>query len=152
MHDLACENASPARVLVIEDEAVVAIDVCHRLRRLGYVVAGQADTGEEAVRLAGELAPDLVLMDIMLAGQMDGIDAAAAIRDRYGVPVVFLTAHSDRATLRRAGAAGPYGYLIKPFEERELQSALEIALYKSRMEQRLARTERLTAVTLRCLG
>lgn len=152
MHDLACENAVPARVLVIEDEAVVAIDVCHRLRRLGYVVAGQADTGEEALRLAGELAPDLMLMDIMLAGQMDGIDAAAAIRDRYGVPVVFLTAHSDRATLRRAGAAGPYGYLIKPFEERELQSALEIALYKSRMEKRLARSERLTAVTLRCLG
>jgi PAS domain S-box-containing protein/putative nucleotidyltransferase with HDIG domain len=152
MHDAAAEMTTAAKVLVVEDEAVVAIDVRHRLTRLGYAVIGQADTGEEAVRLTGELVPDLVLMDIILAGEMDGVDAAAAIRDRYAVPVVFLTAHSDRATLRRAGAAGPYGYLIKPFEERELQSALEIALYKSRMEKRLSRSERLTAVTLRCLG
>ncbi|KHK04197.1 Response regulator/sensory box/HDIG domain protein [Desulfovibrio sp. TomC] len=130
----------------------MAIDVRHRLTRLGYAVVGIADTGEQAVDMAGELVPDLILMDIMLAGKMDGVEAAACIRDRYAVPVVFLTAHSDRATLRRAGGAGPYGYLIKPFEERELQSALEIALYKSRMERKLAKTERLTAVTLKCLG
>ena len=146
------EAGNGARILIVEDEAVVAIDVRHRLTRLGYAVAGVVDTGEEAVRLAGELAPDMILMDIMLAGAMDGVDAAAIIRERFATPVVFLTAHSDRVTLRRAGATGPYGYLIKPFEERELQSALEIALYKSRMERKLAHTERLTAVTLKCLG
>ena len=152
MPDTDSDTTSAARILVVEDEAVVAIDVRHRLTRLGYTVAGIADSGEEAVRLVGELAPDMILMDIILAGKMDGVDAATLIRERYAAPVVFLTAHSDRATLRRAGAAGPYGYLIKPFEERELQSALEIALYKSRMERKLAKTERLTAVTLKCLG
>ncbi|OLN29213.1 Response regulator/sensory box/HDIG domain protein [Desulfovibrio sp. DV] len=152
MPDTDSDTTSAARILVVEDEAVVAIDVRHRLTRLGYTVAGIADSGEEAVRLVGELAPDMILMDIILAGKMDGVDAATLIRERYAAPVVFLTAHSDRATLRRAGAAGPYGYLIKPFEERELQSALEIALYKSRMERKLAKTERLTAITLKCLG
>ncbi|MHC1789230.1 HD domain-containing phosphohydrolase [Solidesulfovibrio sp.] len=151
MHDDGLDASAGARILVVEDEAVVAIDIRHRLTRLGYVVAGVADTGEEAVQLVGELTPDVALMDIMLAGTMDGVEAAGIIRERFGTPVVFLTTHSDRATLRRAGAAGPYGYLIKPFEERELQSALEIALYKSRMERRLARNEQLTAVTLNCL-
>ena len=141
-----------SRVLIVEDEAVVALDVRHRLTRLGYVVAGIVDSGEDAVRKVEELDPDLALMDIMLAGPMDGVEAAAIIRERFGTPVVFLTAHSDRATLRRAGEVGPYGYLIKPFEEPELQSALEIALYKSRMERKLAQNERLTAATLQCLG
>lgn len=146
------ETAEDARILIVEDEAVVAIDVRYRLSRLGYAVAGIVDSGEGAVRAVEDMDPDVVLMDIMLCGSMDGVEAAGIIRERFGTPVVFLTAHSDRATLRRAGAVGPYGYLIKPFEEPELQSALEIALCKSRMERRLAHTQRLTDATLNCLG
>ncbi len=140
------------RVLVVEDEAIVVMDVRRRLERLGYEVAGVTDTGEEALRLAATLAPDLVLLDIMLAGPMDGIAAAAGIREACAAPVVFLTAHTDPETLRRAGEAGPHGYVIKPFEDRELGAALEIALYKSRMERRLAESERWTAMTLAHLG
>lgn len=152
MPDDGFNATAGSRILIVEDEAVVAIDVRHRLTRLGYTVVGVVDTGEEAVRKVEELDPDVALMDIMLAGTMDGVEAAGIIRERFGTPVVFLTAHSDRTTLRRAGAVGPYGYLIKPFEEPELQSALEIALYKSRMERKLAHAERLTAATLKCLG
>ena len=140
------------RVLVVEDEAIVVLDLRRRLERLGYALAGVADTGEEAVRLAGEVAPDLALMDIMLAGPMDGIAAAARIRERFGVPVVFLSAHTDPETLRRAGETVPHGYVIKPFEDRELGTALEIALYKSHMERRLAENERWMAMTLAHLG
>ena len=152
MPDDGFDATAGSRILIVEDEAVVALDVRHRLNRLGYAVAGIVDSGEEAVRKVEELAPDAALMDIMLSGPMDGVEAAAIIRERFGTPVVFLTAHSDRATLRRAGTVGPYGYLIKPFEEPELQSALEIALYKSRMERELAQNERFTAATLQCLG
>uniref|UniRef100_I2Q1P1 Putative domain HDIG-containing protein n=1 Tax=Desulfovibrio sp. U5L TaxID=596152 RepID=I2Q1P1_9BACT len=140
------------RVLVVEDEAVVAMDVRHRLGRLGYDVCGLADTGEQAVDLVGQLAPDLVLMDIMLAGDMDGVDAAARIRDGFGAPVVFLTAHSDTQTLKRAGSVSPYGYIVKPFEDRELNTALEIALYKSRTERQLVENERWMSITLENLG
>ncbi|HML60297.1 MAG TPA: response regulator [Solidesulfovibrio sp.] len=140
------------RVLVVEDEAIVVLDLRRRLERLGYALAGVADTGEEAVRLAGAVAPDLALMDIMLAGPMDGIAAAARIRERFSVPVVFLSAHTDPETLRRAGETVPHGYVIKPFEDRELGTALEIALYKSRMERRLAENERWMAMTLAHLG
>jgi putative nucleotidyltransferase with HDIG domain/PAS domain S-box-containing protein len=146
-------EASPRpRVLVVEDEAIVVMDICRRLERLGYDLAGVADTGEEAVRLAGTVAPDLALMDIMLAGPMDGIAAAGRIRERFSVPVVFLSAHTDPETLRRAGETVPHGYVIKPFEDRELGTALEIALYKSRMERRLAENERWMAMTLAHLG
>lgn len=147
----AIEAARP-RVLVVEDEAVVAMDVRHRLGRLGYEVCGLADTGERAVELADTLSPDLVLMDIMLAGTMDGVAAAASIRETSGLPVVFLTAHTDARTLQRAGEAGPYGYVIKPFEDRELKTALEIALYKSRMERRLTENERWMSITMDNLG
>ncbi|WP_029458410.1 HD domain-containing phosphohydrolase [Solidesulfovibrio alcoholivorans] len=146
-------EASPRpRVLVVEDEAIVVMDLRRRLERLGYELAAVADTGEEAVRLAGVVAPDLALMDIMLAGPMDGIAAAARIRERFSVPVVFLSAHTDPETLRRAGEAVPHGYVIKPFEDRELGTALEIALYRSRMERRLAENERWMAMTLAHLG
>ncbi|MGE4537676.1 MAG: HD domain-containing phosphohydrolase [Desulfovibrio sp.] len=140
------------RVLIVEDEAVVALDLTKRLSQLGYVVYGPADSGEEALRLARELSPDVVLMDIVLDGAMDGVDTAGRIREEQAMPVVFLTAHTDPETLRRAGAAGPYGYIIKPFEDRELAAALDIALYKSRMERRLRENEQWTSMTLRHLG
>jgi putative nucleotidyltransferase with HDIG domain/PAS domain S-box-containing protein len=141
------------RVLIVEDEAVVALDVRHRLSRLGYGTAGLAVTGEQAVTMAASLAPDVILMDIMLEGSLDGVEAARRIRESPGSPpIVFLTAHSDPATLRRAGDTGPHGYVIKPFDERDLYAALEIALCKSRMERRLAENDRWMAITVRSMG
>ncbi|HEU6437105.1 MAG TPA: response regulator [Nitratidesulfovibrio sp.] len=119
-------------VVIVDDEQIVALDIRRTLERLGYAVPAMAADGEEAVRVAGELRPDLVLMDIRLRGPVDGIEAAARISGQYGVPVVFLTAFSDAATLERAKACGPFGFLVKPFEERELHSTIEVALLKHR--------------------
>jgi two-component system, cell cycle sensor histidine kinase and response regulator CckA len=141
-----------ARVLVVEDEAIVAMDISARLRALGYEVAGPASTGEEAIRAAVSSRPDLVLMDIMLRGGMDGVEAACRIREATGAPVVYLTAYADESTLRRAKIAEPLGYLLKPFEERELRTTIETALYKHRTEVRLRESERWLATTLRSIG
>jgi signal transduction histidine kinase len=123
------------KILIVEDEIVVARDLENQLRALGYVVSGTAASGEEAVTLAKQAAPDLVLMDIRLQGRLDGIAAADEIRKRLQLPVVYLTAHADDSTVRRARATEPFGYLLKPFEERELRITLEMALYKHRAER-----------------
>ena len=123
------------RILVVDDEKIVNLDIQATLKRLGYIIAGDAVTGDEAIEKAGVTRPDLVLMDIKLQGAMDGIEAANIIIKTYDVPVVFLTAFSDEKTLSRAKLSGPFGYLLKPFEERELRSSIEIALYKHGMEQ-----------------
>ena len=151
MRDAQTETASSRRVLLVEDEAIVALDVRRRVEHLGYEVVGVAVSGEQALTANDELKPDLVLMDIQLAGDMDGVEAATRIREQNATPIIFLTAHSDPATLKRAGTAGPYGYVTKPFEDRELHTALEIALYKSRMERKLADNERWLAITLKCI-
>jgi PAS domain S-box-containing protein len=140
------------RILVVEDELIVAADIEGRLTRLGYEVVGLADRGEDAVRLAGELRPDLVLMDIRLRGDTDGVEAADQIRSRFHLPVVYLTAHADDATLHRAKVTEPFGYVLKPFEERELRTVLEMALYKHAAERRLAASERRYATTLASIG
>lgn len=145
-------TAPDARVLVVEDEAIVAMDISVRLRALGYDVVGPASTGEEALELAGRERPDLVLMDIMLRGGMDGVEAARRIREATGAPVVYLTAYADESTLLRAKVAEPLGYLLKPFEERELRTTIETALYKHRTEVRLRESERWLATTLRSIG
>lgn len=129
--------ASNARILIVEDEAIVALDVRNRIEKLGYVAARTVSSGEEAVRVAPEVDPHLVLMDIQLSGEMDGIEAARIIREQTGKPVVFLTAYSDRSSLERAKVADAFGYVLKPFEERELGIAIEMALYKERMQRRL---------------
>ncbi len=118
------------RILIVEDEAITALDLKHQLTSLGYEIAGVADTAEDAVRMAKERKPDLVLMDIRLAGELDGIVAASAIRGSDDLPIVFLTAHSDQTTVARALAASPFGYILKPFEIQELRVTIEIALYK----------------------
>ncbi|MFW5498453.1 MULTISPECIES: hybrid sensor histidine kinase/response regulator [unclassified Maridesulfovibrio] len=123
------------RILVVDDEKIVNLDIQATLKRLGYIIAGDAVTGDEAIEKAGATRPDLVLMDIKLQGEMDGIEAANIIIKTYDIPVVFLTAFSDEKTLSRAKLSGPFGYLLKPFEERELRSSIEIALYKHGMEQ-----------------
>jgi CheY-like chemotaxis protein len=123
---------SKGTVLVVEDEAIVAADLSGKLRQLGYEVSGIAAEGEEAVALARQSRPDLVLMDVSLRGTMDGIEAAEAIRSLYNVPVVYLTAHGDPATLDRAKATGPLQYILKPFEEQDLATQMELALSRHR--------------------
>ena len=125
------------RILIVEDEVIVAMELRDRLEDLQYTVLDNVTTGAEAIKLAQAHGPDLILMDIMLGGEMDGIEAAAEIRAAQSVPVVFLTAYSDEGTLRRAKDAAPFGYIVKPFEERELYATIEVALSQHQMEQRL---------------
>lgn len=129
--------ANSIGILIVEDESIVALDMQNRLRRLGYRVLGRAISGLEAIEQAMTCRPDLILMDIRLQGPIDGIEAATVIRERLSVPIIYLTAYSDNDTLERAKITEPQGYLIKPFEERELQTTIEVALYKYSMEQRL---------------
>ncbi len=132
---------SPTSLLVVEDESIVAMDIKHRAEGLGYRVVGMAASGEEAIELARKEKPDLVLMDIVLKGEMDGIQAADVIKEELNIPVVYLTAYSDEKTLNRAKLTGPFGYIIKPFEDRELHSAIEVALYKHKMDSKLQESE-----------
>ena len=121
-----------ARILVVEDEGIVAIELQDILEGLGYDVPAAVATGEEAIRETGKARPDLVLMDITLTGDIDGIEAAEQIRARFDIPVVYLTAYADDKTLRRAARTEPAGYLLKPFDEGELRTTIEITLYKHR--------------------
>ncbi len=143
---------TPARILVVEDDRVVARDIQHQLTRIGHTVVGVTPSGEDAVRLALESHPDLVLMDVRLEGALDGVDAAQQIRDRCQVPVVFLTAFADDETLERARVTEPFGYLLKPFEDSELRTVIEMALYKHAAERKLRESERRYAVTLASIG
>src|SRR5678809_1573389 len=129
------------RMLVVEDERIVSMDLQRRLKAMGYEIAGSAVSGEEAIEKAEALRPDMVLMDIMLDGQLDGIQAAEVIRARFAIPVIYLTAYADTATLERAKITEPFGYILKPFEERELHGHIENVLYKNRLEQRLRDSE-----------
>jgi two-component system, response regulator PdtaR len=134
-----------ARILVVEDEGVVAIDIEEGLKSQGYEVVGVAQTGEDAIAEAERKLPDLILMDIRLKGDVDGITAATCVRDRFHIPVVFLTAYADEATLSRAKIAEPYGYILKPFEEVELRAAIELALHKHRSDGKGSETKRVHA-------
>lgn len=126
---------SDTRILLVEDEAVVAMDIEEGLKRLGYKIAGSFSRGEDAVEAVASLKPDLVLMDITLAGEMDGIRTATLIRQRHNIPVVYLTAHSDENTLTRALDALPHGYLVKPFSEVDLHTTIEVSLKKHESDQ-----------------
>lgn len=130
------------KILVVEDESIIARDIEATLEDMGYDVVGIASSGEEAVKKTEELKPDIVLMDIVLRGEMDGIEAAKLIRSRYKIPIVYVTAYTDEKTLQRAKVTEPFGYVVKPFEERDLQVAIEIALYKHEMEKKLEESER----------
>jgi PAS domain S-box-containing protein len=141
-----------AAVLIVEDEGVVAKDIETCLQRLGYEVAGWATSGDEAVEKADRERPDVILMDIRLRGEMDGIHAAEAIRRDHDIPVVYLTAYADDVTLRRAMVTEPFGYVVKPFSERELHTAIEIALYKHRTELEHRRREEWLETTLGSIG
>ncbi|MBU7033226.1 MAG: GAF domain-containing protein [Theionarchaea archaeon] len=125
------------KILVVEDEVIVAEDITKTLSDLGYVVTSVVKSGRQAIERAKTECPDLVLMDIVLKGKLDGVQVADTIRKKYKIPVVYLTAHADIATLERAKATEPFGYLLKPFGDRELQSTIEMALHKSQMEHRI---------------
>lgn len=126
------------RILVVEDERLVAQDLQRRLRRMGYTVCAIAASGQEAIAYAAQMHPDLVLMDIVLHGPMDGVEAAAQIRARGPLPIIYLTAYVDGDTIQRAKVTEPFGYLLKPFDTKTLQTTIELALYKHQMEQERA--------------
>jgi len=132
---------SDPTILIVEDEVIISADIANKLRRLGYEVVGSTDTGEEAVKLARQLRPSLVLMDIRLAGAMDGITAADEIWRECQLPVVFLSAHSDKGTIQRARHVEAFGFIMKPFESRALLTQIEMVLYKHAAEQRLRESE-----------
>ena len=135
-------------ILVVEDEVLVARDIKSRLIRMGYDVPDTASKGVEAIEKALALRPDLVLMDIHLSDNVDGVEAAVRIRETYDVPVIFCTAYSNEETLERAMVTTPYGYVLKPFDNRELEINIEIALYKHRVERDLSDTRRRLDATL----
>jgi two-component system, cell cycle sensor histidine kinase and response regulator CckA len=130
-----------ARILIVEDEAVVALDLKRRLSSLGYAITGTAAYGAKAIDLAVADPPDLILMDVNIKGEINGIETARRIIEQRPVPVIFLTAHSDQDTLSQAKAVNPHGYLVKPFDEKSLQTTIEMVVYKHRMESQLQMEE-----------
>ncbi|MCZ3365699.1 MULTISPECIES: response regulator [Methanobacterium] len=117
-------------ILIVEDESIVALDIQDKVERLGYGVLAVVSSGEKAIEEVKKSQPDLVLMDIVLKGEIDGIETAERIREHFNIPIIYLTAHSDNQTLNRAKITGPFGYLVKPFVDSELRSAIEEVLSK----------------------
>ncbi|HRZ99762.1 MAG TPA: PAS domain S-box protein, partial [Candidatus Paceibacterota bacterium] len=142
----------PARILVVEDEVIVSLDIRDRLTLLGYEISGVFSRGEDVLAELENHRPDLVLMDIRLKGALDGIAVADQVRQRWRLPVVYLTAYAEDTTLQRAKVTEPFGYIVKPFEDREIKSVIEMALYKHQAEERLRQSERRYATTLRSIG
>jgi PAS domain S-box-containing protein len=139
-------------ILIVEDESIIAIDLKTRLKSLGYNVVDTVSTAQEALTAVHEKTPDLILLDIMLKDNDDGIDTAKQIRKEFHTPVIFISAYADKKTLERAKLAEPYGYILKPFEEKELHSTIEVALHKHSIEKKLKENERWLFTTLRSIG
>ena len=137
-----------ASIFIVEDERIVAEDIRVTLESNGYAVSGIAASRDQALEGIGRTMPSLVLMDIVLKGPGDGVETARLVRERFDIPVVYLTAHADAATLHRAKVTEPFGYVLKPFEETNLLTAVEMGLYRHRVEQRLAENERWLAAIL----
>jgi DNA-binding NtrC family response regulator len=145
------DESPPAKILIVEDEALIAREIQHRLTNMGWEVVGMA-FGEEAVELARETKPDLLLSDINLRRGLSGIDLAEQIQAEMDIPVVFLTAYSDEDTVAKAKKVTPYGYIVKPVENRDLQITIDMALYKSRVEKELREKQQLLETALSCIG
>lgn len=141
-----------AKILIVEDEGIEALDLQQRLIKMGYPTPVIAFSGEDALIKAEEMLPDLILMDIRLPGQIDGVMAARQIQSRFDLPVICLTAYADENTLKRARITEPYGYIIKPFRERELHITIDMALYKHKMERKLKEREKWFSTTLKSIG
>ena len=141
-----------ARILIVEDDGIIAARLQSILEKLGYDIIGAVASGEEAIQKASESSPGLVLMDIYLAGDMNGIEAATEIHTQSDVPVIYLTAYSTDELLQQARITEPYGYLIKPIGDRELYATIEMALYRYELETKLKENERWLDTTLRSIG
>jgi PAS domain S-box-containing protein len=135
------ETTTPQRILIAEDDGIIAARLQSILTKMGYSVPTVVASGEEALRQAAEAPPDLALLDIRLAGDLDGIQAGGEMRARWGTPLVYLTAYMDDNLLQRARVTEPYGYLVKPIQDRELRATIEIALYRHRMDRQLRESE-----------
>jgi PAS domain S-box-containing protein len=140
------------KILIVEDSRIIALDLQRSLTSLGYSVLGIVSSGEQALKKAKEEKPDLILMDIMIEGEDDGIATAGKIREAIDVPIIYLTAYVDEKTLHRAKITEPYGYLLKPYEERILHITIEMAIYKHRIEKRVKENERWLSVMLQSMG
>ncbi len=142
---------SKEKILIVEDERIVAEEIRHMLSSMGYMVSGIVSTGPDAIRAAGETLPDLILMDIRLKGNMDGIEAAGIILERHNIPVIYLTAYSDEATIHRAKLTRPLGYIIKPLDRIQVNSVIEVALYRYKREKTLIESEQWLSATLKTI-
>ena len=152
MYTESASNNAGARILIVEDEAVIAMDMAEHLRDFGFDVVGTAATGERAQQLAAQTHPDLIMMDIVIKGPIDGIETARLIREHNDVSVVFLTAYGDKSTLDRAKLASPSGYLLKPFRPNDLRTTIEVGLHQHALSARLRESERWLNKTLQCIG
>jgi signal transduction histidine kinase len=136
------EKPKTTKILIVEDELLVAEDLSSRLKEIGYDVTETVSSGEDAIISCEKKLPDLILMDIMLGDGMDGIETQKIIREKYSTPVIYLTSYSDEKTVSRAKSTEPYGYIIKPFEERELYTTIEMAVHKHKIETALRNSEK----------
>lgn len=143
---------SKYRLLIVEDDRIISSDLTSSLSDLGYEIIGVAVSGEEAIKAAAKDKPDLVIMDVVLKGSIDGIKAAAHITSQYGVPVVYLTSQSDRATIARAKETGPFGYIMKPYDVKDMGTTIEMALHRHHMERRVKESEQWLSVILSSIG
>ncbi|MEX2398092.1 MAG: response regulator, partial [Balneolales bacterium] len=141
-----------SKILIVEDEFILAQDIKNRLIALNYEVVGLCSNGEDAIEQTIQNNPDLVLMDIRLEGEKDGIETADQIQKEMDIPVVFLSAYADKETVKRARMSEPMGYLIKPVEEKELETTIEMALYKHQITRRMRENEKWLATTLSHVG
>ncbi|MFZ3166328.1 MAG: ATP-binding protein [Candidatus Methanoperedens sp.] len=143
---------SQTKVMIVEDERIVAEDIQSSLKNLGYAVSSIVSSGNKAIEDAEKYHPDIVLMDIVLKGEMDGVEAAEQIRIRFNIPIIYLTAYSDEEILERSKITEPFGYIIKPFNDRELHTSIEIALYKYKMERKVKESEQRLSATINGMG
>ncbi|CAN5540963.1 hypothetical protein BH10CHL1_BH10CHL1_18610 [soil metagenome] len=141
-----------SKILIVEDEGIVAMELQDRLENMGYDVVGVATTGEMAIEKTAHFRPNLILMDIKLKGKTDGITATEQIRAQFDIPIIFLTAYADEHTLQRAKMTAPYGYLLKPFEERELYITIDLALHKHSIEAKIKAEGSWLMQTLNAIG
>ena len=146
------ENKRPVSILIVEDEKIVAMDIAGSLKSVGYQVSGIVASGKEAIDLVEQTLPDLILMDIRIKGDIDGIKTAEIIQSRHDIPIVYLTAFADEDTLSRARITAPYGYIIKPFDKKTAHTMIEISLYKNSMEKKIKENERWLSKILQYSG